>query len=1132
MRLLTRLLLYILTPFLIGSAIVLTLVGHQIEAILQDDINVAAESALRLQVHAVEELLTSHRHALQVLSASEVLTEGDITSIRNQLAAWQGRAGNAEGLYFITPDGMAYGATGLSFSVADRPYFERIKRGEPVITVLVSRATGNPIVLFLEPVKGADGRQIGTIGASLLVDRIVESVSARKPTASAKVVMTNANGDPLRRSGKANDGLPEEEARRLAAAVSAAGGQSVTFASASGEERRLVFQARIPTLDWHLFLAYPESEIQANLARAWRMGILIILALALGAIVAVGIFNRWLLRPIGRLAQALARLEHGELEARIVNAGSDELGQLASAFNRMASQLDGALQSARAAKQKFRTLFENASDAIFLIRDQRFAACNPFTERMFHCTQAQLLATGPIDLSPEMQPDGRTSREAGEAYAAAALAGEPQYFSWTHVTAEGHPFDAEVCLSRIELDGVTMLQAIVRDISARTEAKAREAALETKFRRVFEASPDSMVIAEVESGRILDINEGFERLTGYSRAEAVGKTVGEINLSALREERSALRTQLREGGVIQGFSGELRRRDGSLRHVSLSAAPFMYNGVQCYVSITRDITDERLIQKALEASEARMKTIFDAAPMPIAINRVKDFAYLAVNPAHERVFGHTAESIIGKSIREAGIVFLSDNALRAQTRKLLTYGEIDNAGATAISKSGKHVHFIYSSRVIELDGEPVIISLSTDISRQKEVEDGLRETEEALRESEARFIALFQSSPAALGVFDDGRRGYSALQLNEAWFNTFRYPPEEVIGKPSHQFGLWLHPAEREEFMTRITRDGEVREFEGWLKRHGGEAILCAISGRLVTVGQHRLLLAAYIDVTQQHQAEETLRNFNLTLETRIQERTSELQRAQSELMRSEKLAALGSLVAGVAHELNTPIGTCLTVASTLVDHTATIRKALSSGLRRSELDNYLADAASGTGILARNLQRAAELIQSFKSVAVDQSNDQKRNFDLRKVVGEILAALRPSLRKHAHEVRIEIDEGLSMNSYPGPLEQVVVNLVNNAIFHGLEERENGSVLIRATPLGEDRIRLTIADNGKGIPAANLSRVFDPFFTTKLGTGGSGLGLHIVRNIVEDVLGGRIHAESEVDRGTTMIVEMPRIAPH
>ncbi|MGE5386791.1 MAG: PAS domain S-box protein [Betaproteobacteria bacterium] len=1130
MHLLTRLLLYVLTPFLIGSVAILLTVGYRIENILRSDIAEAANNAMRLQVHAVEKLLATHRQSLRILSTSRVLAGGDTAAIIPQLAAWQKQAQGLDGLYFVTIAGIGHDAYGHQFEISNRPYFELIRRGESALTApLVSRATGHAVVLAIEPVKSSSGRLIGAVIAGIPLERIDQALQALKPTASALAALTDTDGNLL--TAPNNDGDAQATAAKaVAAAIKDGKQQPFVVALPQSGERREVFHTVIPATGWHLALAYPEDETHANVALVWQMGSWIILALAISAIIAVAVFNHWLLYPVGRLANALARLESGESNVRIGAISQDELGQLSSAFDRMAEQLDNALQAARAAEQKFRALFENANDAIFLITGDRFIACNPFTERMFRCTQEQLLATGPIDMSPDFQPDGRPSREAGEAYSAAALAGEPQYFSWKHRTSDGNLFDVEVCLSRIELDNQVMLQAIVRDISARMQAKARETALETRFGRVFQASPDSMIVAQVEGGLILEINEGFERLTGYSRAEAIGKTVREINLSASQDERSALVERLRKDGIVQNFSGELRRRDGTLRHVSLSAATFTYNDVNCYVSITRDITDEKLVQKALIASEARLKTIFELAPIPIAINRVSDFTYVAVNPAHERVFGYPSQSIIGKSIREAGILFLSDNTLRQQTRKLMTDGEIDNASAVAVNKSGKRVHFIYSSRIIELDNEPVIISMSTDVSRLKEVEDGLRETEEALRESETRFVTLFQSSPAALGVFDDGKRGFSTLQVNDAWFNTFRYSAEEVIGRPSNHFGLWIDEAERDKFMARIAKDGEVKGFQSWLRRCDGEALLCSVSGRLITVGRHRLLLAAYIDITQQHKAEESLRHFNATLENRIQERTSELQQAQAELMRSEKLAALGSLVAGVAHELNTPIGTCLTVATTLVDHTATIRKNLPNGLRRSELEAYLADAASGTGILARNLQRAAELIQSFKSIAVDQASDQQRRFDLRKIIEETLVALRPSLKNSTHALQIEIPDALSMNSYPGPLEQVVVNLVNNAILHGLEGRSGGTVEIGAEVLENDWVRITVADNGRGIPEASLNRVFDPFFTTKLGKGGSGLGLHIVRNIVEDVLGGRIRVESILQAGTTMIIEIPRTA--
>jgi signal transduction histidine kinase len=255
------------------------------------------------------------------------------------------------------------------------------------------------------------------------------------------------------------------------------------------------------------------------------------------------------------------------------------------------------------------------------------------------------------------------------------------------------------------------------------------------------------------------------------------------------------------------------------------------------------------------------------------------------------------------------------------------------------------------------------------------------------------------------------------------------------------------------------------------------------------------------------------------------------LQQAQGELVRSEKLASIGRLVAGVAHELNTPIGNGLMAVSTLESHHKTFTRALAEGLRRSTLDDFVNNVGMASQIATRNLNRAADLVTSFKQVAVDQTSSQRRIFDLKTVTGEILTAMHPTLSRSTHAVREEIEKGLCFDSFPGPLGQVIGNLIENAIKHGFDGRSGGIIVITGTPLDAERVALTLSDNGCGIPHENLARIFDPFFTTRLGQGGSGLGLNIVHNIVTGVLCGSLDVSSTVGEGTSFRLVLPRVPP-
>lgn len=284
--------------------------------------------------------------------------------------------------------------------------------------------------------------------------------------------------------------------------------------------------------------------------------------------------------------------------------------------------------------------------------------------------------------------------------------------------------------------------------------------------------------------------------------------------------------------------------------------------------------------------------------------------------------------------------------------------------------------------------------------------------------------------------------------------------------------------------------------------------------------------------------AEEDLQRLADTLENRVVERTRELEaanaslsQAMEQLVQREKLASLGSLVAGVAHELNTPIGNALTVSTALNDIHRQFAGELAKGtLRRSALDRFVAENSEATALIERNLQRAAGLISHFKQVAVDQASMRRRQFDLAALVEDVLSTLSPRLKRSPHRIDVEIPPGLVFESYPGPLEQVLTNLIENSLVHGFEPGRAGVIRISAEASGP-RVRLRYADDGLGIPPALRHRVFDPFFTTKLGQGGSGLGLYLVYNLVHGRLGGSIQLLESDGPGACFIVELPVVAP-
>ena len=256
-----------------------------------------------------------------------------------------------------------------------------------------------------------------------------------------------------------------------------------------------------------------------------------------------------------------------------------------------------------------------------------------------------------------------------------------------------------------------------------------------------------------------------------------------------------------------------------------------------------------------------------------------------------------------------------------------------------------------------------------------------------------------------------------------------------------------------------------------------------------------------------------------------------ELNTAQQNLIDAERLAALGGLVAGVAHEVNNPIGISLTVASSFARRAEMFEADLrTEPLRRSKLDEFVKTSRDAAGQLVANLHRAGELIQSFKQVAVDRSHAERRQFSLGEATDQIVASLRPVLKKAAIALSVDVPDGLLIDGYPGSYGQILTNLFLNAANHAFADGRSGAINISARARGSDDVEIIFADNGAGMTPDVQRQAFDPFFTTRRNEGGTGLGLHIVYNLVTQQLGGRMMLESRLGQGTTFRIIMPKVA--
>ena len=257
-----------------------------------------------------------------------------------------------------------------------------------------------------------------------------------------------------------------------------------------------------------------------------------------------------------------------------------------------------------------------------------------------------------------------------------------------------------------------------------------------------------------------------------------------------------------------------------------------------------------------------------------------------------------------------------------------------------------------------------------------------------------------------------------------------------------------------------------------------------------------------------------------------------QLQSAQDELVAREKMASLGQLVAGVAHEINTPVGVALTASSYLSERSDALRAALASGsLSRSELAGFIEQTHEASTMIGQNLERASSLVRSFKQVSVDRSSDDRRRFDLGDNLRAVVSSLELTWKRRPVQLSLSCEGRIELDSYPGALGQVITNLIQNALLHAFDGTRGGTMRLSAALADGERVRIVFEDDGHGIAKDALARVFEPFFTTRRSQGGSGLGLHIVYNLVTVKLGGRIEAQGEPGAGMRFVLLLPLRAP-
>ncbi|HYH19806.1 MAG TPA: PAS-domain containing protein [Azospirillum sp.] len=527
------------------------------------------------------------------------------------------------------------------------------------------------------------------------------------------------------------------------------------------------------------------------------------------------------------------------------------------------------------------------------------------------------------------------------------------------------------------------------------------------------------------------------------------------------------------------------------------------------------------ITEAARVEEAQ-RSILEAIAFPLVVTRMADGIVVAANEPAGYLFGAPLHEVIGRASARS---FYNDPEARARMIERLREqgGRIDNFEARMRASDGRTFWALLSVRTFRFHGMDAILTCINDISERKRIELELAASRE-----------LFEQ---AIRAARDGISQWD-LQTGELWFSPqwwalLGYGEDEMVNTLERWNELVLEDDRAESLRMAedfaAGRRDDCQILQRFRHKDGRIVHLYTRAIKMTDAdGATVKLIGSHTDVTERIRAEEEVRAAKEEAERALKE----LKEAQAHLVQSEKMAALGSLVAGVAHEINTPIGIALTGASLLAERTGVIRRSFEVGkLRKPDFADYIDTAAEATQLMMLNVDRAAQLIQSFKQIAVDQASEERRVFDMRDYIHEVLRSLGVRLKKAAHTVEVRCPDDLVLDSYPGALSQVLTNFVMNSIMHGYAPGQAGRLTVVVARLSPDEVELRYSDDGRGIPPALHGRVFEPFFTTSRGTGGSGLGLNIVYNIVTRTLKGRITLDSAPGRGTTFTLRFPRVAP-
>ena len=651
----------------------------------------------------------------------------------------------------------------------------------------------------------------------------------------------------------------------------------------------------------------------------------------------------------------------------------------------------------------------------------------------------------------------------------------------------------------IQYNGENHLLVAANSIDDLKAAQQALAESEESYRRIMELAPSMICITRVSDSRIVAVNKAFCQHTGYPTEAVIGHTPIELGLYTDPENRKRWMAMLKRDGKVQDLELNFLNREGTVQDDLFSARYIRFKGEDCILTVITSITSLKEVQRALQEKEEGQRAILDTAPYAITIVNQSDLRYLQVNHSFHANTGYSSDEIIGRTSSEVDL-FVDHDTHDKMEKELRSKGRIDSMEVRIRKKDGSILESMISCRPFKFEGQPALLFISADIT-------ALKQTQQALRESEAGYRTIIDSSPISISIVgrDDGRY----VEVNKAFCHQTGYRRESVIGQNVLGLDLYANPSDLGKVTNTLAKHGRVDNMEIAYKARDGKILEALLSITPIRYKGRDCMLSATVNINAMKNAQRELDRYRQNLEQMVADRTRELEAAQQELVKQEKLAVLGQLTATVSHELRNPLGVIRSSNFYLQRKSQSSDKKQKKHFRRIEeqvtlCDTIVSDLLEYTR--GRNISVVRQKLSDWVPEVIEQIEESEG-------------------------IKISIEGENDLLALPHDREKmrrVMINVLDNAI-QAVKAKANEStdyrpeVCVRFAS-EEGGVAIHIVDNGIGMDQETSKRAFEPLFTTR--ARGTGIGLANVKKIVEEHK-GRITLDSRPGQGTEMKITLP-----